>query len=76
MDSSDSHLGSTPAYLTAAGFYVNPTRLNILVIRRRLLNSSELTRSAPLVLVLPVLALLVLELPVLERKRKSRPFNK
>ena len=76
LDSSESQLSATPADLMAAGFYVNPTRLNMLIIRHRLLNSSDLTRSAPSVLVLPVLALLVLELPVPERKRKSRPFNK
>ena len=69
-------LSATPADLMAVRFYVNPTRVNMLITRHRLLNSSDLTRAAPLVRVLPVLALLVLELPVSEWKRKSRPFNK
>ena len=76
MDSSDSHLSATPADLMAAIVHGNLTRLHMLIMRHTLLNSSDLTRAAPLDLVLLVLALLVLELQVPERKRKSRPFNK
>ena len=73
---SDSHLSATPADLMAIGIFLIPIRLNMLIMKYRLLNSSDLTRSAPLVLELPVAARSGPVLPVPEWKWKSIPCNK